>query len=252
MTSPVVRLRRAIPLLVAAVCAAVVAAPAAFGFSAGIMDGGTPAPPADFATIGCTACHGPGPAGHHDFAAGGTERVQYSIVDAEGAPLAGNTYEADGAYTITITLNETNAPNAANHAGFNLRASAGKLAAVDGVSQVNGLGNQATHTGAGRATWQVEWTAPADGPAVFDLFVNDVDGSSAPDAGDRVYSVGWFLKGHDHATPGTVAEHEVHYGISLQQYWIGLIGLAGMLAVMVAGFVYLKFVNPHNTDQKDR
>ena len=34
--------------------------------------------------------------------------------------------------------------------------------------------------------------------------------------------------------------------------WIGLIGLAGMVFVMVAGFVYLKFVNPHNTDQKDR
>ena len=51
--------------------------------------------------------------------------------------------------------------------------------------------------------------------------------------------------------PGAAAE-EVEFGITLQQYWIGLIGLAGMIFIMVAGFVYLKFVNPHNTDPKDR
>jgi hypothetical protein len=51
---------------------------------------------------------------------------------------------------------------------------------------------------------------------------------------------------------GAAEEHEVHFGISLQQYWIGLIGLGGMVFVLVAAFVYLKFASPHNTDPKDR
>ncbi len=51
---------------------------------------------------------------------------------------------------------------------------------------------------------------------------------------------------------GAAVEEEVEFGITLQQYWIGLIALVGMVFVMVAGFVYLKFVNPHNADAKDR
>ncbi len=85
-----------------------------------------------------------------------------------------------------------------------------------------------------------------------DLFVNDVDGSGLPDAGDEVHRVGWFLTDESHAQPGAVSEEEIEFGITLQQYWIGLIGLAGMIFVIVASFVYLKFVNPHNSGPKDR
>jgi hypothetical protein len=232
-----------------AAASALLVAPIGFGFSGGITKDN--AGVAEFEAGGCTACHGPG-APHADFAPGASDVISWTMTDAEGNVPAGNTYEADVVYTINITLlEERNAPSAANHAGFNLRASAGELAGVEGISQVSGDGTQATHTGPGRTDWQVTWTAPGDGVAVFDLFVNDVDGSGANDAGDQVLRVGWFLTDESHTLPGAAAEH-VEFGITLQQYWIGLIGLAGMIFIMVAGFVYLKFVNPHNTDQKDR
>jgi hypothetical protein len=178
--------------------------------------------------------------------------VRIRAVDAEGVPLNGP-YTADGVYTITITLAEQNVPDhPTNHAGFNLRAAAGTLAGVEGQSQATADGLQATHLGPGRTSWNVTWTAPASGAAGFSLFVNDVDGSANADAGDQVYWLQFGFGDHEGAVLGAAEEHEVHFGISLQQYWIGLIGLAGMLFVVVAGFIYIKFVNPHNTDQKDR
>ncbi|HLF16655.1 MAG TPA: choice-of-anchor V domain-containing protein [Candidatus Thermoplasmatota archaeon] len=254
-----VGVRRLGPVLLLALVALLAAAPSVFGFSTGICngcEGGANAPPpageADFGKIGCVACHGPGSAAPHEFAAGGTDVIQWSFTDAEGNTLAGNAYDPHAVYTLTITLDEQNEPGAANHAGFNLRASAGKLEAVAGQSQVSGDGSQATHVGPGLTSWEVTWTPPASGAVGFDLFVNDVDGSSSPNEGDQVYRTGIWITDEEGAMVGSAPEEEVEFGISLQQYWIGLIGLAGMIFVMVAGFVYLKFVNPHNTDPKDR
>lgn len=230
----------------------VVAVPATYAFSGGICvgcAGGAAAPPGSFEQFGCVACHGNAAA--HEFPHLNTTDVRVSVVDAEGAPLNGP-YEAHGVYTITISLDEQNAPEAANHAGFNLRAAAGKLSAVEGQSQVSADGLQATHIGPGLTSWSVGWEAPDAGAAGFSLFVNDVDGSGAPDAADQVYWLQFGFGDHEGAVLGAAEEHEVHFGISLQQYWIGLIGLAGMVFVVVAAFVYIKFVNPHNTDQKDR
>jgi hypothetical protein len=225
-----------------------VAVPAAYAFSTGITKENAP-DPAAFGKYGCVSCHGNAAA--HEFPAVDQGNVKFQVSGAEGEPLNGP-YEAHGVYTITITLDEQNAPEAANHAGFNLRAASGKLSAVDGQSQVSGDGAEATHVGPGRTSWNVTWEAPESGAAVFSLFVNDVDGSQLPDAADEVYWLGYFIGDHEGAVAGAAEEHEVHFGISLQQYWIGLIGLAGMIFVLVAGFVYIKFVNPHNTDHKDR
>lgn len=234
-------------LLGLAAVAAALVAPVVLAFSGGITKDN--AGVADFEAIGCTACHGPG-APHADFAAGAP--VTWAITDPEGNDVAGNVYAHEGVYTITITLDEQNVPGAANHAGFNLRSSSGGLAGVEGQSQASADGTQATHTSAARTSWSVQWTAPAEGPAIFDLFVNDVDGSGANDPGDSVHRVGFYLTDESHALPGAAEAEHVEFGITLQQYWIGLIGLFGMIAVMVAGYVYLKFANPHNTDQKDR
>jgi hypothetical protein len=238
------RWTRPVTALVLAGFAAFVVAPLGVGFSTGIHDemGGVPA---DFETLGCTSCHG-----GNTFGPAGKGIIAVAIAAADGTPLSGP-YEHAAEYTLTITLDEQNAPEAANHAGFNLRVDAGQLAAVEGESQVNGAGTQATHVGPGRTEWRVVWTAPDEGPAVFDLWLNDVDGSGNPDPADQVYNIGFFLTDADHALPGGV-EEEVHVGVPLPQYWIGLIALAGMLFIMVFGFFYLKFVNPHHTDQGDR
>jgi hypothetical protein len=230
-----------------ALVAASFAAVPAFGFSGGITKDN--AGVAEFEQFGCASsgCHGTA----HTFPSLDTGNVRVRVTDADGQTLNG-AYEAGAIYTISITLDEQNAPGASNHAGFNLRVSAGTLSGVDGQSQASGDGTQATHVSAARTSWNVTWEAPASGAAGFSLFVNDVDGSLAPDVGDDVYWLQFGFGDHEGAVLGAVEEHEVHFGISLQQYWIGLIGLAGMLFVVVASFVYIKFVNPHNTDHKDR
>ena len=227
---------------------ALVFAPGGIGFSTGIHKGNAP-DPAAFANDGCTACHG-----DHAFAPFGTGNVALRITDAEGNGINGP-YTHDAEYTITITLDEQNEPGAANRAGFNLRVDAGTLTAVDGSSQVTADGLEAAHVGAGSTEWTVGWTAPAGGAVVFDLWVNDVDGSAQPDAADHVYNAVFALpdlEGGARALPGAVEEHEPHVGVPLPQYWLGLIALAGMVFIMVFGYIYLKFVSPHNTDQRDR
>ncbi|HEX2065987.1 MAG TPA: choice-of-anchor V domain-containing protein [Candidatus Thermoplasmatota archaeon] len=228
-----------------AAVAALVAAPTGWSLSGGAMKDTIQDP--NFATKGCVACHGSA------FAPGGSDVVHWTITGPAGA-VAGNTYEKGVAYTINITLDEAVAVDggaAGNHAGFNLRASAGKLGATNDQVQVSGDQTQATHTNAANTHWSVQWTAPDSGPVVFDLLVNDVDGSGSNNAGDRVHRVGFYLTDATFAQPGAI-EGEVHYGISLQQYWIGLIGLAGMLFIMGAGYFYLKYGSRHNTDAKDR
>ncbi|MFA5944937.1 MAG: choice-of-anchor V domain-containing protein [Candidatus Thermoplasmatota archaeon] len=230
-----------------ALAAALFVALPAFGFSTGITKENAP-DAAGFAKDGCTSCHGT----LHTFAALNMTNVVVSVAKTDGTPLNGP-YEAHAVYVISIRLNEQNVPtDPTNHAGFNLRAAAGKLTAVDGQSQVTADGTQATHTSPLLTAWQVGWEAPESGAAGFSLYVNDVDGSKVPDPADQVYWLQFGFGDHEGAVLGAAVHEEVEFGISLQQYWIGLIGLAGMLFVVVASFVYIKFVNPHNTDQKDR
>ena len=231
------------------------AVPAVFAFSGGICTGceGAANPPAGlgFDEVGCVACHGPSPGSHAAFLGLDNSNITWTVRAADGSFLNGP-YTPHAVYTIGIRYAESNNPGAANHAGFNLRASAGKLGAVPDQSQVAADGAQATHVGPGRTGWNVTWEAPESGAVAFSLFINDVDGSANADEGDQVHWVQFGFTDAEHSVLGAAEEHEVHFGIELQQYWIGLIGLAGMIFVMVAGFVYLKFVNPHNTDQKDR
>lgn len=229
--------------------AALAVAPTGFGFSTGITKDN--APPGDFAKVGCVACHGT----VGKFKAVDNSGITYSIRDATGAFLNGP-YDPKGTYTLTIHLREevaTDGGATGHHAGFNLRASGGKLAGVAGQSQASTDGSQATHVDASRTSWNVTWTPPTTGAVGFQLFVNDVDGDGQPSTDDTPHEVFFGLTDTSGAVLGAAAvAGEVEYGISLQQYWIGLIGLAGMVFIMVAGFVYLKYGNRHNTDAKDR
>lgn len=250
------RLRKLRPLLVVAAFATVAfltVAPSGWGLPTG-ADKDT-IQVAEFAAKGCTSagCHGGG-----NFATPGNASVTWTIADATGKLLTGNAYAKGAVYTITITLHNEQNPvpdTPGRHAGFNLRATAGKLdvPAASTDVQVTKDNKEATHTNPEHTNWTVSWTAPDAGPAVFDLFVNDANGQNGADAGDNIYRFGFWLTDSSSAVAGAAAKVEaVEFGISLQQYWIGLIGLTGMIFIMVAGFVYLKFVNPHNTDPKDR
>ncbi len=219
-------------------------APSVFGFSTGIgTDNGL-----DPTHGGCTACHG-----GEAFATQGAP-IHVTFTDADGTILTGP-YLHDAVYTVKVSVNELNAPDggeAGQHAGFNFYSDTGNLEALDDQVQIMAGGSEATHTNPDNTEWTFQWTAPADGVATFRLYLNDVDGSGAADAGDQVYLEIFSLTDDHYAMPGAVEEHEVHYGVSLPQYWLGLIALAMMVVIIIFGFVYLKYVSPHNTDQKDR
>lgn len=243
--------RRAWPLLLLAAVAFAATQPA-FGHTGGMFKDSIDYPH-DFDEYGCTSCHTDHP-GQGNAYVNGPSAVNWTFVDAKGKLMAGNKYAKGAVYTVTITLSDEQAANKDNHAGFNLRASAGKFEALasDGHVQVSKDGSQATHKDPKETQWSMKWTAPDSGGVSFELWVNDVNGNGLNDGADQVHAFGFWLTDEKGAQVGAASEGAVEYGISLQQYWIGLIGLMGMIVVMVGAFAYLKFANPHNTDAKDR
>lgn len=237
------RARNAVVAALLVAVAAMTIAPTGFGLSSGITTETTPA--LDPEHGGCTACHGGGA-----FASSAGDVVEIDITDASGEPLAG-AYHGGDTYTITITLNEQ-ITGGSNAAGFNLFVDVGTLAPGDGSVQVSSSGQEATHTNGASTVWPVQWTAPEEGSATFRLFVNDVDGDGAPSGGDEVHLRVFSILDENYAMPGAVVEHEPHVGVPLPQYWLGLIALATMTAVILFAYLYLKYSNPHNANQKDR
>jgi hypothetical protein len=224
---------------------ALATAPNAFGFSSGMnSDAGLPA---DFAEAGCTSCHA-----NHMWASADA-MVSIEITDAEGIRITSGAYEHDAGYIIKVALANEFAPDKSNHAGFYLSASEGEFTdAGDANVQITAGGSEASHTNPSAIEWTVGWTAPAEGAVAFMLLVNDVDGDGAASEDDQVYRQYFALTDEQGAQLGAVAHEEVHFGVSLPQYWLGLIALASMVFVILFSFVYLKFVNPNHTDNKDR
>lgn len=245
-----VSVKRWLPVVLVAAVLVTLYAPQVFGLPNGITKDDSVPP--EFEEVGCVACHGPGTSVPHDFAPD-ENLITWAITDAEGNNVAGSSYEHDAEYTITIRLDEQNAPGEDNHAGFNLRTSGGEFEGVEGHSKTSSDGTQATHVDPSRTSWNVSWTAPASGAVAFELYVNDVDGVEGANEGDNVYRH-FFGLADGAAKPGTGGgeEEEQHVGIALPQYWLGLIAIAGMAAIMLFGYIYLKYMSPHHADQKDR
>lgn len=243
-------LKKVTPVALIAVALLFAYAPGAFGFSTG-MNSDNPAFPDNFNEVGCTAsgCHGGG-----EWADTPENRIRYTIIDAEGNEVTSGAYVHDATYTINVTLVDELNPDAENHAGFYMSATAGEFQAESEAVQVTGEGLEVSHTGAGQTEWSFTWTAPEAGAVAFQLLVNDVDGDGNPNAEDNVYRQFFALTDEHGAQLGAAGDDhaEAHYGLALPQYWLGLVALASMIFVILFAFVYLKFVNPHNTDQKDR
>jgi hypothetical protein len=215
-------------------------APTGLSSSGGI---GTGDPGFDAENGGCTACHGGG-----QFAATPAD-ITITFTDAGGNELTG-LYQHGAAYTVSIVLDEQTGVGETNAAGLNLFADAGTFEAGEGTRLTES--GEITHADASSTTWTATWTAPDEGAVVFRLYVNDVDGSLAPDAADQVYYRLFSLTDDTANLPGAVEESEPHVGVPLPQYWLGLLALATMMAVILFAYVYLKYSNPHNANHKDR
>lgn len=94
-------------------------------------------------------------------------------VDITGLPAEYNPGET---YQLTVTV--TGGP-ATTKGGFNLEVTAGTLSPVDSSVQTNAFQNQSTHTHPNQRSWDVDWTAPAQGtgPVTFWAAGNAVNGN---------------------------------------------------------------------------
>lgn len=125
---------------------------------------------------GCT-CHGGGTA---------DASIQPNV---EGLPAR---YEPEKSYSMAIGV-KGGPPY--TKAGFDLKASQGRLSAATGEANVQvtstatfgGSPGEATHKSPGSRSWKVEWTAPAAGAGkvIFHLAVNSVNGNDQPDLLDK-------------------------------------------------------------------
>lgn len=206
---------------------------------------------------GCI-CHGPNQA--DDGTADGNVVVQFRM---EG--LAGN-YQPGESYNLTVGASDTDVPVSedGNKGGFNLLVNLGTLEVPDGwtdfveVSE-GAQGFEATHTVQGDQngrTFNLTWTAPSadDGPAVFTLFVNTVNGDGSNNEADHWNKKIVVVPGPDGSVSlGAGGENPAEIGVRWFAHWVGLISFAAVVVTLVMYYFVLKYSESiHTTDHRDR
>lgn len=219
--------------------------------SGGIGRSGTPMQlPAE----GCT-CHGPNGAG--------------GVPNANVKPLFRlepnlPVYAPGQTYNLTVGANETDvaAEVGSNQGGFNLKVTVGTLAAAPGDEKfVQVLSpTEATHTADGDKrgrTFNLTWTAPGgvQGPAVFTLYVNTVNGDTTPSDADHWNGLTYVLLDKAGASLGAGADHPdpEKIGVNWLAHWVGIISFVAVVGTLLIYYFVLKFgESVHTTDHRDR
>lgn len=115
---------------------------------------------------------------------GGAVADESVQVELNGLP---EIWEPGFSYDLTLVITSDVQSEGAAIAGFNLRATAGELAAIDESTQL--MDGELTHTedGISQASWNFVWSAPSKpSPSVgFSGFVNTVDGDGTANSDDR-------------------------------------------------------------------
>jgi hypothetical protein len=235
--------------------ALLVASMAAQSFSSGIDRA-----PGGLTDEGCI-CHGPN--GADDGVANANVVILFDLD-------LGFKYEPGEAYNLTVGIRSADVPPAdeGNKGGFNLLASLGTLEPGEGFEdfvQVNEgpdaapNGAEALHTAAGDRngrTFNLTWTAPGsdDGPAVFTLFVNAVNGDALNSEGDHWNGAVFIVPGPSgEIAAGGAQENPVEIGVRWFAHWIGVISFAAVVVTLVIYYFVLKYGESiHTTDHRDR
>lgn len=180
--------------------------------------------------------------------------------------IDGNPYkfQKGKVYNISVGVLETDVPLPSgallNKGGFNLRASAGKLAAAQGFENFVKISGtlEATHTSDGDKNgrrWNLTWTAPADDKdaAIFTMFVNTVNGDTAPDAGDHWTGKVVVLMGSSGEVGGGGHFAPEEIGVRWLAHWVGIISFIAVFVVLIMYYFVLKYGETvHATDHRDR
>ena len=176
----------------------------------------------------------------------GDDQLNEGMYNLEGIP---NTYVPETVYNITLTINDTNVERAENdngrYGGFLAVVTEGEFVSDENY-WVGGNGLYLSHNDNSNSVrnWTFQWTAPAEGTgdALFTIYFNTVNGGDGA-GGDQWSTLSTVSLGTPQETSSEVSIHEL--GVTLMQYWIGLIGIAVVLLSVLIAYVVIRGGSAH-------
>ena len=165
----------------------------------------------------------------------------YSIV---GIP---SEYIPENTYNISLAINDTtvvSVENAIRYGGFLAEVSEGAFLTNENY-WIGDEGAYISHNENSNdvRNWTFQWTAPTKGAgdAIFIIYFNVVNGQGTN--GDQWGYLSAVSLGTPQASSHEVSIHEL--GVTLMQYWIGLIGLGVVLLSVLIAYVVMRGGSAH-------
>ena len=177
----------------------------------------------------------------------GDEQLNKGMYNLEGIP---NEYIPKKTYNITLTVNDTSVERAdsdnGKYGGFVAVVTEGEFVQNGSDYWIGGDGAYLSHNENSNdfRTWVFQWTAPDEGTgdATFTIYFNVVNGGEAT-SGDQWSSLTVVSLGTPQKVSGEVSIHEL--GVTLMQYWIGLLGIAVVLLSVLISYIVMRGGSSH-------
>ena len=172
------------------------------------------------------------------------EQLNEGMYSLDGIP---NTYVPETTYNVTLAINDTNVESvdgSVRYGGFLAEVSEGIFVANENY-WLGGSGSYISHNDNSNMvrSWTFQWTAPTEGTgdALFTIYFNVVDGDAS--SGDQWSYLTTVSLGTPQEVSSEVSIHEL--GVTLMQYWIGLIGIAVVLLSVLIAYVVIRGGSAH-------
>lgn len=172
------------------------------------------------------------------------EQLNEGMYSLDGIP---NTYVPETTYNITLTVNDTNVDSvdgSVRYGGFLAEVSEGIFVTNENY-WLGGSGSYISHNDNSNMvrSWTFQWTAPTEGTgdALFTIYFNVVDGAAS--SGDQWSYLTAVSLGTPQEVSSEVSIHEL--GVTLMQYWIGLIGIASVLLSILVAYIVIRGGSAH-------
>jgi len=173
------------------------------------------------------------------------EQLNEGMYSLGGIP---NSYVAETTYEITLSVNDSNVDRSENdngrYGGFLAVVSEGEFQSSSNYWTGDG-GAYISHNMESNTvrSWVFQWTAPDEGTgdAIFTIYFNVVNGEAS--TGDQWSYLTAISLGTPQEASGEVSIHEL--GVTLMQYWIGLLGIAVVLLSVLISYVVMRGGSSH-------
>ncbi len=174
------------------------------------------------------------------------EQLEQGMYSLKGIPKS---YFPETIYNITLTVNDTNVERAeadnGRYGGFLVIVTEGKFVSDENF-WIGGDGAYISHSEDNSIdrSWVFQWNSPTEGTgdALFTIYFNVVNGGEAS-SGDQWSSLTSVSLGTPQEASKEVSIHEL--GVTLMQYWIGLLGIAVVLLSVLISYIVMRGGSSH-------